>query len=200
MLLQIEEVQHQPIMIHAYLAKFLDMTHLNLSYGGFKARVEIYRFFVRLYFWKSYANCGCISWLSGFSDSQILQLQGEWMSHLQGLAKLESLHLAGSREIAEEHFRCSTQEALHLCQYQVIFAWCLMRPLCYCSYWKPLPSLRSVPLYRCLADLPRLAALDLSHSVNVTDGVLHTLANISGLTWLGLNGCSKIKNGAFSCL
>ncbi|KAK9915770.1 hypothetical protein WJX75_003943 [Coccomyxa subellipsoidea] len=51
---------------------------------------------------------------------------------------------------------------------------------------------------KCLADLPRLAALDLSHSVNVTDGVLHTLANTSGLTWLGLNGCSKIKNGTLA--
>lgn len=54
------------------------------------------------------------------------------------------------------------------------------------------PSLRSVPLYRCLAHLPKLAALDLSHSENVTDGILHTIANISGLTWLALNGCSDI--------
>ena len=43
------------------------------------------------------------------------KVQGEWTSHLQGLAKLESLHLAGSREFAEEHFRCSIQAPLHLC-------------------------------------------------------------------------------------
>ena len=43
-------------------------------------------------------------------------LQGEWMSHLQGLAQLESLHIAGGMKFTEGHFRCSTHAALHLCQ------------------------------------------------------------------------------------
>ena len=74
-----------------------------------------------------------------------------------------------------------------------------MRTLCCCLFWEPLPSLRNVPLYRCLADMPKLAALDLSHSENVTDGVLLTIANISGLTWLGLNRCNDITgDGALS--
>ena len=35
----------------AYLAKFPDMTHLNLSYSGFKARAETYPVFFLLTFW-----------------------------------------------------------------------------------------------------------------------------------------------------
>jgi hypothetical protein len=40
----------------AYLAKFPDMTHLNLSYSGFKARAETYPVFFCLHF--GCDNCG----------------------------------------------------------------------------------------------------------------------------------------------
>lgn len=98
----------------AYLAKFPYMTHLNLNHSAFKARADTYQFSLAYISETLMMIVGALHTCLGSLIVEFCELQGEWMSHLQGLAKLESLHLAGGSKFGEEHFRCSTQAALHL--------------------------------------------------------------------------------------